>query len=169
MNAWLESQLENRSVGEVSFYYTIIATGSFVISFGCFVCGAAVSGIEGKAFGIIIIATLIVWLGFLVWLWRTLVKAGRVKLRGRAGVGIFKMIKYIVLGITAVIVILRGEWWNDLDPLSIMLLASDILILFLGLFFFPMAWSIGCKIPKKAYLDFAIVVAAIVVQIWTMF
>jgi hypothetical protein len=67
---------------------------------------------------------------------------------------------------TAVVLILHGGWREGFGIYLMVLLAFDAFILFSGLFFFPMAWSIGCKIPKKTYLDFAIMLSAIVFQIW---
>jgi hypothetical protein len=170
MNTWLEKELENRGIGEVSVYYTIIVMGTFML-FACVMAFVSFIGtINGTAGTILSTLALAIWLGFLIRLYWCIIKIGRIKLRNRPGVEIFKFLQIAVVVITAfqsLPVLLTTHRLPQ--PVFWVLLAFDAFIVFSGLFFFPFAWLIGCKIPKKTYLDFVIIAAAIVVQIWTAF
>jgi hypothetical protein len=162
---WLERELENKSIAEVSVYYAIMVMASFMF-FMLALAGIHSFELEENTFETIAIIALIILLGVLVRLYWSIVKIGRIKLREKPGGEIFKIINFAFVAMTIVTFIIHGGWSEGAEPFWLVLLAFDIFVLFSGLFFFPMVWMIDCKIPKKTYLDFAIMALMVVIQIW---
>ncbi len=171
MHNWLRRKFEDRTVAEMSIWYTIIAVVSFMVMILLYgwLTGIA-SGTEdydeGASSLLFLLGTLSLWLLFLIWLWVGLVRIAWKWDHERLGVQIFKYLQIGFLVMTVLTMFPRSNLWEHFKLLAGLLLAFDIVITVMIFNFLVLAWFARCKILLHAYLEMGSIILMIVVQVW---
>ncbi|MGE5293418.1 MAG: hypothetical protein ACM3VT_01185 [Solirubrobacterales bacterium] len=160
---WLRENFENRTIAEMSIGFWIAAVSSFFLAVGC--VAKSWNWIEsrsGSTKTVVVLGALVLWLGFLAWLWISLVRIARGWGPERLGLFIFKFLRMGLIVLTVAVGLPVS--WDDLRIFSFVFLAFDSVLVGMVMVFVPLAWSARCRIPWRGYREILIIAALFVVQ-----
>ncbi len=171
MYNWLRQKCENRSIAEMSIWYSITAVGSFIaiiLLWGLFIglAGGADDENVSDSQTFALLACLFLWLVFLIWLWIGLVRTAWKWSSKRLGTPIFKYLQIGFFVITIFTMLSQRDFKEGLKLLSFMLLAFDVVIVCMILNFLFLAWFARCKIPLRTYLEIGSIIIMVTFQVW---
>ena len=168
----LKEYFIDRSIAEMSIWFCIAAISSLILM----VLGVATAlhltetaGESHDTLGLaIILGGLILWIGFLGWLWISLVRIARGWGPEHLGTHIFKHLQMGFFFATALTMLGHGMLPEDLQILFFVLLAFDFVIMGMTGFFLLLAWSARCKVPWRTYREVFVMAILFVLQIILM-
>lgn len=159
MYKWLERQLADRSVAEMSIMHTLVSVCSFLVILIYF-------GVTGFAKPIIFLTTMGFWFIGLFWLWIGLVKAAWKSPSERLGLWVFRLLHIGIFVMLLVTVVLSCRSFEELKILLLLILAFDVAIAWLIVNFVFLAWFARCKIPLYVYCEIGSMIGMVVLQVW---
>lgn len=160
---WLRENFENRTIAEMSIGFWIAAVSSFFLAVAC--VAKSWNWIEsrsGSTKTAVVLGALILWLGFLAWLWISLVRIARGWGPERLGLFIFKFLRMGLIVLTVTVGLPVS--WDDLRVFSFVFLAFDSVLVGIVMVFVPLAWSARCRIPWRGYREIFIIAVLFVLQ-----
>jgi len=165
----LEKKFRDRSLAELSIFYSITAMITFTLAgvllgLASSVCKARGDDSSMKIFAVLAIVIPVLWIGFLVYLWVGLVRVARLWGENRLGTPIFKYLQIGFFVMTALTMLFRGALFAKFNILMLILIAFDVLILCMIVVFVLLAWSARCKMSRKTYLEITTIVGMILLQ-----
>ena len=171
MYNWIRRKFEFRSIAEMSIFYTITAVVSFLVVFLLWVLiTGLVGGPEDFDNGAIhllnLLIALLLWLGFLAWLWISLVRTAWKWNKERLGIKIFKYLQIGFFVMTVLTMLVRRELRGQVKVLVGLLVVFDIVIVIMIFNFLLLTWLARCKISLRAYWEISSIVVMIVIQFW---
>lgn len=163
----LREYFETRTVAEMSIWFWIAAVSSSFLDIGCMaVLSNWIKSRGGSSTTYVVLGGLIVWLGFLAWLWISFVRIARGWGPERLGLFIFR---YLQKGLVATTVAIAIQMpWASIRDFSFLILAFDSVLVGMVLIFLPLAWCARCRVPWSAYREVFVVIALFVLQIVLM-
>lgn|GEM_PF-644144 len=163
----LREHFEGRTVAEMSIFFWIVTVWTFFFAVGCLAKSWTwIEGRGGPTKTIAVLGAMTLWLGFLAWLWISLVRIARGWGPERLGLPVFKYLRIGLLAATAGI-ILQGPLEN-LRDFAFLILAFDAVLVGMVLVFLPLAWCARCRVSWRAYREVFVVAAIFVLQIVLM-
>lgn len=170
MYDWLRKECEGRSVAEMSIFYSVTAVASLVAlillwAFLPSLTGGADDRDAGFNRMVTFLVALFLWVVFFVWLWIGLVRAVW-KWGGESlGISVFKYFQIAVFVMFALTALLSGDFGEDFKTALFVLLAFDIVVVWLIANFLILAWFARCKIPLHGYWEIGSIIAMVVLQV----
>ena len=169
---WLAENFEDRSVAEMSIWFCIAATASFIFIMIAMTTVIGPSDERNPAddtqVAAGIIGGAILWLGFVIWLGASFVRIARRWDAQRLGTEIFTLIQrgwLVTIGLTMLV---RGVYFKEFNIFLGMLVVFDVVILEMIVVFLLLAWLARCKIPWHTYWDIAVIVLVFALQVWLL-
>lgn len=160
----LREYFEGRTVAEMSIWFWIAAVASFFLVVGCVAKSWNWIGSRGgHAKTIAVIGALTLWLGFLAWLWISLVRIARGWGPQRLGLPVFKYLRMGLLGLTAAVG--PPAFWDNLGGVPFLILTFDSVLVGIVRVFVPLAWCARCRIPWPGYREIFFIAVLFVLQI----
>lgn len=168
----LKEYFEDRTVAEMSIWFWIAAVSGLmlmVLAVAAALCLVAVAGQSSDtAELVIVLGGVVLWFGFLVWLWISLARIARGWGPERLGTSIFKHLQIAFLIITVLTMLGRGVLIEDFRILLLLLVAFDVVILGMIMVFLLLAWSARCRVPWRTYREILVIATMFVLQIIMM-
>jgi len=164
---WLREYFEGRTVVEMSIWFWIAAVSSLIA--GTMIVAAILNWIDdpnkpdGDLKRDIIVGGLVLWAGFLVWLWISFVRIARGWGPERMGTPIFR---YLQMGLAvAIAVVVLPVTRGPIREFLGLLLAFDFAIMGMVGVFLALAWCARCKVPWQTYFEIFTMIALFITQI----
>jgi hypothetical protein len=166
-----KKDFENRTIADMSVFYSIVFVVSFTIA-TAFIGAIATfitKDLSDAATITILLAVYLPTIVFLVWLWLALVKIGRSwdknTLKEKSGFFVFRILQIAFFTMVAINMLLSVEFFDDFSIVILILLVFDGFIFFAIILFLLMCWQIGYKISKRVYMEVAIMFLLFWVQL----
>jgi hypothetical protein len=153
----------------MSVWFCITAVTSMIIAVVASVGLGSLAGAAGKSdatAGTVVLGGLILWLGFLAWLWCTLVRIARGWGAERLGAPTFRSMQVTFLVITASTTLARGVASKERNVFPVVLLAFDTVIVGMICVFLLLAWSARCRVPWRTYAEVFVMAAMLAFEIF---
>ncbi|HQA89548.1 MAG TPA: hypothetical protein PK316_07840 [Sedimentisphaerales bacterium] len=156
---WLKENFEDRTVAEMSVWFCIAATGSFIVAVLFLPVLGGICGLAGVS------VELIVWLGSLAWLARSFVRIARGWGSDRLGAETFAAMQRVFLVMTALTMLAHGVYFEQFRVFLYMLVGFDVIILEMIVVFLLLAWFARCPVPWRTYGQIGAVALLFVLQV----
>lgn len=159
----LREHFEGRTVAEMSIFFWIVTVWTFFFAVGCLAKSWTwIEGRGGPTKTIAVLGAMTLWLGFLAWLWISLVRIARGWGPERLGLFIFKYLRMGLLGLTAAVGL--PAFRDNLGGFSFLILVFDSVLVGMVMVFVPLAWCARCRIPWCGYREMLFIAALFVLQ-----
>ena len=149
---FLQRKIASYNIGEMAIILSLLSAMSI---FAAILFGLLLKGL-GVSFPIAMLVSALAWLGFNVWLWVSMVKAGRTLPGDRATsaeITVLQVIVALVLGLH----MLFGPA-SEQDKLHKTEVGFEWIIIGFHIVYFTLAWGMRARVPARTYLMFLLLV-----------
>ncbi len=164
----LRRYFQYRSIAEMSIWFCIVAVAGLIITSLASLGLGTLAGIGGQSsatVGAVMLGGLVLWLGFLVWLWRRFVRIARGWGAERLGAPTFRCMQVTFLVVAAVTMFAQGVLFEERTIFALLLLSFDTVIVGMAFVFLLLAWSARCRVPWRTHAEVFGMAAMLVLEV----
>lgn len=159
LTTYIRKRAEHCNISEMSIIFGILAV---VALFPVLAVGAVLYYLLGASNGFAVITALLLWFGFVVWLWVALVLTGRQSPHERISTGELtgmQVICAVMVGLHAVFSAPqeRATW-------EVIGIVFEWVILSFHVIYFTLAWAMRARVPLRTYAMFVLILGFVLLK-----
>lgn len=159
LTSYIQKRSRHYNISEMAIVFSVLAVGAIfpIVGFG-----AVFLYSFGASKDFAVIASLFLWLGFVVWLWVSFVITGRESPNERVSTGdltTMQIVCTIIIGLYALFAAPEERHnWQLLGNIF------EWVIIGFHVVYFTLAWGMRAKVPLHIYIIFVLILGAV---LWT--